>query len=121
MRNLYDTERDSTEARRWHHSPRMRKARLVFLAANPLCVFCARVGRVEAATVVDHKIPHKGDYKLFWDRDNWQGLCKQCHDRHKQALEKSGRYSGCDLDGNPVDENHLWNVGRQDQTERKHE
>ena len=24
--------------------------------------------------------------KLFWDRDNWQPLCKQCHDK-KTARE----------------------------------
>lgn len=22
-----------------------------------------------------------GDSKLFWDRTNWQSLCKPCHDR----------------------------------------
>ena len=30
---------------------------------------------------VDHIIPHRGDQKLFWDRNNWQALCKPCHDR----------------------------------------
>ena len=28
---------------------------------------------------LDHIIPHRGDRKLFWDRDNWQALCKSCH------------------------------------------
>lgn len=26
---------------------------------------------------------------LFWDRTNWQGLCKQCHSR-KTAAEDGG-------------------------------
>ncbi|MFE0394738.1 HNH endonuclease [Paenibacillus lactis] len=47
---------------------------------NPLCVQCYRDNRVSAATVVDHIIPHKGDQALFWDRQNWQALCKKCHD-----------------------------------------
>jgi 5-methylcytosine-specific restriction protein A len=39
------------------------------------------------ATEVDHIIPHKGDMKLFWDSDNWQGLCKSCHSK-KTAKEQ---------------------------------
>jgi 5-methylcytosine-specific restriction protein A len=31
--------------------------------------------------VVDHIIPHRGDQYLFWDQENWQALCKDCHDR----------------------------------------
>ena len=26
-------------------------------------------------------VPHRGDQKLFWDKSNWQALCKKCHDR----------------------------------------
>lgn len=80
-------------------------------------------GRHVLATVVDHKLPHRlgeakesGDkqqiaqaQKLFWDQDNWQGLCKQCHDSHKQRLEKSGAAVGCDTNGVPIDNNHHWN------------
>ena len=33
------------------------------------------------ATVVDYIVPHRGDQKLFWDKSNWQPLCKACHDR----------------------------------------
>jgi 5-methylcytosine-specific restriction endonuclease McrA len=41
-----------------------------------------------AATVVDHIIPHKGDRKLFWSRANWQPLCVSCHSSRKQRLER---------------------------------
>ena len=37
--------------------------------------------QVRPATVVDHIIPHRGDQKLFWDQNNWQSLCKSCHDK----------------------------------------
>jgi 5-methylcytosine-specific restriction protein A len=39
--------------------------------------------------VVDHKVPHRGDMKLFWDRNNWQSMAKECHDR-KTASEDGG-------------------------------
>lgn len=60
------------------------------------------------ATVVDHKIPHRNDMELFWDRDNWQGLCKCCHDSEKQRLEKSGTIAGADENGIPIDPAHHW-------------
>ena len=46
-----------------------------------MCVECEKQGRIVAASEVDHKVPHKGNSFLFWDRDNWQGLCKSCHSR----------------------------------------
>ncbi|MBX7275475.1 HNH endonuclease [Pseudomonas sp. ERGC3:05] len=63
------------------------KAREGWLNANPLCVYCERLGRVTAGSVVDHIEPHRGDMAVFWDRDNWQTLCKPCHDSVKQAEE----------------------------------
>ena len=52
-----------------------------FLQSNPLCAECMRQGRFVKATIVDHITPHRGDTNLFWDRSNWQPLCKPCHDR----------------------------------------
>lgn len=58
-----------------------RKARVAFLARHPLCVEHERAGYVVEATVVDHVQPHRGDARLFWSAENWQPLCKACHDR----------------------------------------
>jgi len=85
------------------------QARLEFLAIHPLCVHHEEKGEVVASAVVDHKIPHRGDLILFWRRDNWQALCKSCHDSWKQRLEKSGKVAGCDPKGVPIDPNHHWN------------
>ena len=52
-----------------------------FLESNPFCAKCYEEGHITMATVVDHIKPHRGDQKLFWDRGNWQALCKRCHDR----------------------------------------
>lgn len=56
------------------------KARREYLTAHPLCVKCMADGRYRKATVVDHIVPHRGDERLFWDRSNWQALCKRHHD-----------------------------------------
>lgn len=77
------TDKQGSTARGYGY--RWQKARERFLKANPLCATCEAAGRVEAATVVDHKEPHRGDERLFWDERNWQGLCKPHHD------EKTGR------------------------------
>lgn len=68
---------------------RWRKARERYLRAHPLCVYCQRQGVVTAATVVDHKTPHRGDKSLFWSEDNWQSLCVNCHSSAKQAEENA--------------------------------
>lgn len=52
---------------------------------------CQAEGRVTAASVVDHKVPHKGDPQLMWDHDNWQPLCKPHHDTTKQSVETGGK------------------------------
>lgn len=69
-----------------------------------------KLGQVVLAEIVDHIKPHRGDMALFWDSDNWQSLCKHCHDSHKQRLEKSGTELGCSIDGVPIDDSHHWNL-----------
>jgi 5-methylcytosine-specific restriction endonuclease McrA len=100
-------ERESSGKR--GYGSRWQKARATYLRANPLCVICDQSGRIEPATVVDHIQPHKQDQELFWDKSNWQALCKHCHDSYKQQLEKSGTIAGCDASGKPLDPNHPWN------------
>ena len=68
------------------------KASKQYLAAHPLCVRCMEQGRYRKATVVDHIIPHRGDEDLFWDRDNWQALCKPCHDHKTWTEDKKPEY-----------------------------
>lgn len=65
------------------------KARERYLLDNPICVMCAAADPDIAvpATVVDHRIPHRGDQTLFWDRTNWQSLCATHHSGDKQREE----------------------------------
>jgi 5-methylcytosine-specific restriction protein A len=83
----YDKQRGSSTARGYNY--RWQKARKVYLKNNPLCVECQANGIVKEAKHVDHKIPHKGDTRLFWDVRNWQPLCVECHSR-KTATEDGG-------------------------------
>lgn len=64
------------------------KARDAYLRLHPVCVMCQERGIYEPSTVVDHKIPHRGDMTLFWDRLNWQALCVTHHNRDKQRIEQ---------------------------------
>ncbi|MGI2024848.1 HNH endonuclease [Shewanella glacialipiscicola] len=88
---------------------RWQKARETFLSRHPLCCFCEQKGKITAATVVDHKTPHQGDQALFWDTNNWQPLCKLCHDSTKKIMENRGVKPGADESGKPTDPNHHWN------------
>lgn len=97
-------ERGGATARGYNY--RWEKARKRFLTQHPLCCMCLGQGRVEPATVVDHKVPHRGDQALFWSPANWQSLCKPHHDAAKQAEEHRGFSSEVGLDGWPLDVKH---------------
>lgn len=68
------------------------KARKGFLSRHPICSECQWHKRIVPATVVDHKLPHKGDMELFWISEWWQPLCSLCHarktDREKRTMSK---------------------------------
>lgn len=97
-RKEVESRRESSTKRGYGY--RWQKAREGYLRSNPLCVDHKQRGQYVQATVVDHKVPHRldeargsGDAEriakaqaLFWDHDNWQSLCKACHDQ-KTARE----------------------------------
>ena len=60
------------------------KERERFLEEHPLCQ-CPECDegriRLRPANVVDHKVPHRGDEALFWDKSNWAALSIECHNR----------------------------------------
>lgn len=55
------------------------RASKAFLRKHPLCAACDEAGIVQQADLVDHIIPHRGNWGLFWDVANWQALCASCH------------------------------------------
>lgn len=104
--------------KRPYDSERWRKARAWFLAQNPLCAYCARMGRDKGATAVDHIKPWKEGktaaerYQLFWDSENWQPLCASCHSGVKRMEDLHGYSQACGVDGLPLDPRHPWSRKR---------
>lgn len=92
---------------RLYKTAQWRKRRIAQLSREPLCRYCAQLGKVEQATVADHVQPHNDDPHSFFYGE-LQSLCKQCHDGAKQELERTGNLRGCDADGFPLDPNHHW-------------
>ena len=87
----------------WTHlyNYKWQKHRELFLKQNPLCAYCQDDGKIEAATVVDHITPHKGNMSLFWDVDNHQSLCATHHAATKQIMESGKKVEPVGLDGWP--------------------
>ena len=95
------TTRQQTKARP-HNSVAWQKASAAWLQQYPFCVLCLVRGKInersdndrcdtQRTLVVDHITPHRGDMDLFWDQDNWQTLCRLCHDIDKSRHEHKGR------------------------------
>lgn len=79
--------------RKWYKTARWQKLRWSVLVRDLFT--CRRCRRIESNTsllVADHVAPHRGNEAMFWDAANLQCLCKPCHDRDKQAEERSGRW-----------------------------
>jgi 5-methylcytosine-specific restriction protein A len=68
---------------------RFRQLRRAYLNLHPMCAACS----YDEAAILDHRIPHRGNARLFWDQSNWQGLCVHCHGL-KTARELWGRGPG---------------------------
>jgi 5-methylcytosine-specific restriction endonuclease McrA len=105
-------------AARRGYGGKWRQAAKTFLAM-PENARCA-CGCGRPANMVDHRIAHKGDMKLFWDRKNWQPMNVLCNSRKAVLTEgafgnaRSSRpygSPGCHADGTPRDANHYWNKG----------
>lgn len=84
-------------------------AREVQLAYQPLCERCLQSEDVTPATVVNHRIPHRGNWELFIDPNNHESTCAPHHDSLIQREEKRGYEIGSDIDGRPIDPGHPWN------------
>lgn len=101
-------------ARRRLYDARWQEARAKYLRERPICVLCNKPVKVRShrgdplVGVVNHKIPHRGDVRLFWDRLNWETQHKGCHDSVQQSYEHTGVMRGCDQSGVPLDSGHHW-------------
>ena len=93
-----------SSSQRGYGSRWRRKREAVLMRDNHLCQVCAAVGRVTAATEVDHKKNKAsgGDDHI----DNLQSICEPCH--YKKTQQEAGlwRKEGkviIGVDGWPID------------------
>lgn len=79
----------------WYNTSRWRRLRVEVLEAADYmcqCEACALEGRATAANTVDHRIPHRGDPRLFWDRANLQAMSAECHSaKTAREINERGR------------------------------
>ena len=88
-------KRERGESRKWQklYNYRWQQYSKRRLISHPLCVECLANGRTTVATCTDHRDPHKGNVKKFWDKSNHDSLCKTCHDiktQNEGAWGKNG-------------------------------
>lgn len=73
----YDKERGSAYQRGYDKEWQRESKAFLARPENRLCACgCGRM-----ANVVDHKLAHKGNRTLFWDRSNWQPMNRRCNSR----------------------------------------
>lgn len=99
------SHKEHGEPRQWYTTYRWKQRRLAQLREHPLCGMCASKGRVTVATVVDHIVPHRGDWNAFW-LNKCQSVCKPCHDSAKRYEELRGYDRAIGEDGWPTDPRH---------------
>ncbi|MBR0855653.1 HNH endonuclease [Bradyrhizobium liaoningense] len=82
--------------KRWYKTARWQALRLTIFQRDLFTCQRPECGHLESSTallVCDHKVPHRGDERLFWDENNLQTLCKACHDKIKQRDEQSSLHT----------------------------
>ncbi|OYX01493.1 MAG: hypothetical protein B7Z15_19570 [Rhizobiales bacterium 32-66-8] len=78
-----DARRPSARARGYDGKWQRESKAFLALPGNQHCACgCGR-----SADMVDHRIAHKGDMRLFWDRSNWQPMNRRCNSRKAVAIE----------------------------------
>ena len=65
-------------SREEYHSARWTRESKVFREKHPLCAICLEKGLLVPSEVVDHIIP-VAVCSDFWDKTNWQALCRKCN------------------------------------------
>ena len=99
MRETRDTaiSRDTAPWRQWYKSARWQRLReAVFVRDLYTCqrsgVICSGKSPSPTSPVANHKIPHRGDPRLFWDEANVECVAKSVHDGLIQAEEKRAAF-----------------------------
>ena len=86
----HDAKRQTEQPwRSFYFTPEWRKLRAEQLNREPWCRMHVAKGEQVQASHVDHIRAHRGSRALFFDPANLQSLCPTCHNKWKQAQERS--------------------------------
>lgn len=80
---IQERTRYNAETRKWYYTDAWKTLRQIVLGNQPVCVEC----KVQPSTEVDHITPHRGNYAMFFNLSNLQGMCTTCHGRKTQRGE----------------------------------
>lgn len=84
----YDSKRESSTKR--GYGSQWRKVRAEYVKQHPICELCEKIGITKEVAVVHHKIPVK-DGGAWFDFDNLQSLCAECHNRQDGHARMKGK------------------------------
>ena len=97
--------------RRLYRTAEWKRLQAAQLKKQPLCERCLNRGVEVRATIVHHRMPHRGNLSLMFDPMNLESVCKPHHDGAIQADERRGYSAAVDVNGYPIDPNHPANRG----------
>lgn len=107
------TQRSTTadEYRKLYFTKKWRTLRGIILTRDQYrCQRCKVIltsGRSDPrSAIVHHKQLHKGDLTLFYDTDNLEAVCWNCHSGAIQSAEALGYDRQVSEDGWPIDPKH---------------
>jgi 5-methylcytosine-specific restriction enzyme A len=94
-----------SDPRQWYQLNIWRKRAKHQLREEPLCRYCLQDGKAIPAAIVDHVVPHRGNWNEF-RLGAVQSLCRNCHESRKKLIEHRGYDPTIGPDGYPVDPRH---------------
>lgn len=92
-----------------------RDLRRAKLSDQPLCEVCLRREVVTIANTVDHIVAIEKGGEPFPPLDSLMSMCTACHNSKTARMDRGNskggsRFKGCDVDGNPLDDDDDWHT-----------
>lgn len=107
-----------------YNTSRWQKLRKAKLAQRPLCETCQRMGKATAASHVDHVLAISAGGHPFPALDELMAMCPACHSIKTSAMDRANgsgiAMKGCDVNGDPLDPSHPFQVGASSITKTAH-
>jgi len=107
-----------------YNTSQWQKLRKAKLAQQPLCEVCTRMGKATAASHVDHILAISAGGHPFPPLEELMSMCPPCHSIKTNAMDRANgsgiAMKGCDVNGDPLDPAHPFQVGPSSITKTAH-